>query len=229
MKHFFSATLLAFITLTSAVRAEDEKLEVAGLTFKFAAPWASVQSTGMFRAGTLAATVEGVEKPIEAVFYSFPGPGGGGDDNAAAQAARGHRMARGTGVRGRLSGADLSHAVVGVHRPGVGPDLAIPGRSGVGTGVTGSGGPMRGEPARHPVAGCLAAAQCTVSLCPAKAAPSGRVGNCACRGDATRRRTWRYERLVLFRARSSSLRALRTAARLSRWSVLCYENRYKYV
>jgi len=79
MKHFFSATLLALITLTSAVRAEDEKLEVAGLTFKFAAPWASVQSTGMFRAGTLAATVEGVEKPIEAVFYSFPGPGGGGD------------------------------------------------------------------------------------------------------------------------------------------------------
>jgi len=82
MKRFFSATLLALISLTSAVRAEDEKLEVAGLTFKFAAPWASVQSTGMFRAGTLAATVEGAEKPVEAVFYSFPGPGGGGDVEA---------------------------------------------------------------------------------------------------------------------------------------------------
>jgi hypothetical protein len=85
MKHFLTATLLALVSLTAAVRAEDGKLEVAGLTFKFAAPWSSVESTGMFRAGTLAAKVEGVEKPVEAVFYHFPGPGGGGGVEANVQ------------------------------------------------------------------------------------------------------------------------------------------------
>lgn len=39
----------------------------------------------MFRAGTLAAKVEGVEKPVEAVFYHFPGPGGGGGVEANVQ------------------------------------------------------------------------------------------------------------------------------------------------
>ncbi|MDH4454301.1 MAG: hypothetical protein QE570_14085 [Verrucomicrobiota bacterium] len=77
MKHLLTAVLTAFV-LSSAVHAEDGKLEVAGLTFKIAAPWASVESTGMFRAGTLNAKVEGLEKPLEAVFYHFPGPGGGG-------------------------------------------------------------------------------------------------------------------------------------------------------
>jgi hypothetical protein len=77
MKHLLTAVLTAFV-LSSAVHAEDGKLEVAGLTFKIAAPWASVESTGMFRAGTLNAKVEGLEKPLEAIFYHFPGPGGGG-------------------------------------------------------------------------------------------------------------------------------------------------------
>ncbi|MEZ5384066.1 MAG: hypothetical protein R3F13_00985 [Prosthecobacter sp.] len=71
-------TLLAAFTLASAVRAEEGKLEVAGLNFAFAAPWAEAPTSGMFRAGTLAAKMEGLDAPLEAVFYHFPGPGGGG-------------------------------------------------------------------------------------------------------------------------------------------------------
>ncbi len=82
MKHILTTTLLSLLLFTSAVRAEEGKLEVNGLNFKFASPWAEIQSTGMFRAGTLAAKVEGAEKPVEAVFYSFPGAGGGGDVEA---------------------------------------------------------------------------------------------------------------------------------------------------
>ncbi|MBE2284026.1 MAG: hypothetical protein IAE77_11265 [Prosthecobacter sp.] len=77
--------LAVIITLTSAVRAEEGKLEVAGLSFKFDSPWAAVESSGMFRAGTLQAKVEGVDKPLEAVFYHFPGPGGGGGVEANVQ------------------------------------------------------------------------------------------------------------------------------------------------
>jgi len=82
MKHIFTTTLLSLLLFAAAVRAEEGKLEVNGLTFKFASPWGEIQSTGMFRAGTLAAKVEGAEKPVEAVFYSFPGAGGGGDTEA---------------------------------------------------------------------------------------------------------------------------------------------------
>lgn len=85
MRHFLTTSLLLLGFLASALRAEDGKLEVAGLTFKYAAPWAAVESTGMFRAGTLAAKVEGIEKPVEAVFYHFPGPGGGGGVDANVQ------------------------------------------------------------------------------------------------------------------------------------------------
>lgn len=85
MKNILTATVLALISLTSAIRAEDGKLDVAGLSFKFSAPWAAVESTGMFRAGTLAAKIEGVDKPVEAVFYYFEGPGGGGGVEANVQ------------------------------------------------------------------------------------------------------------------------------------------------
>lgn len=85
MKHILASAFTALVCLASAVQAEDSKLDVAGLSFKFAAPWASVESAGMFRAGTLAVKVEGVEKPVEAVFYSFPGPGGGGGVEANVQ------------------------------------------------------------------------------------------------------------------------------------------------
>ncbi|OYW77972.1 MAG: hypothetical protein B7Z37_01580 [Verrucomicrobia bacterium 12-59-8] len=82
MKYLLIPTFIALLSLTSVVRGEEGTLEVNGLTFKFATPWGEIQSTGMFRAGTLAAKVEGAEKPVEAVFYSFPGPGGGGDTEA---------------------------------------------------------------------------------------------------------------------------------------------------
>ncbi len=82
MKYLLIPTFIALLSLTSVVRGEEGKLEVNGLTFKFATPWAEIQSTGMFRAGTLAAKVDGAEKPVEAVFYSFPGANGGGDVEA---------------------------------------------------------------------------------------------------------------------------------------------------
>ncbi len=82
MRSLLIPALVALMSLTSVVRGEEGALSVNGLTFKFASPWAEIQSTGMFRAGTLAATVEGAEKPVEAIFYSFPGPGGGGDTEA---------------------------------------------------------------------------------------------------------------------------------------------------
>lgn len=82
MRSLLIPAFIALISLTSTVRGEEGTLSVNGLTFKFAPPWAEIQSTGMFRAGTLAAKVEGAEKPVEAVFYSFPGAGGGGDTEA---------------------------------------------------------------------------------------------------------------------------------------------------
>ncbi|MBL9180447.1 MAG: hypothetical protein JNM65_20460 [Verrucomicrobiaceae bacterium] len=85
MRQILTTSLLVLGLLASALRAEDGKLEVAGLTFQYAAPWAAVESTGMFRAGTLAAKIEGLEKPVEAVFYHFPGPGGGGGVEANVQ------------------------------------------------------------------------------------------------------------------------------------------------
>lgn len=77
MKRIFT-TLLAAAALAASLHAEEGKLEVAGLNFKFGAPWTEAPTTGMFRAGTLTAKVEGLEAPIEAIFYHFPGPGGGG-------------------------------------------------------------------------------------------------------------------------------------------------------
>lgn len=85
MKQLIASTLITLVAFATSARAEDGKVEVAGLTFTFATPWAAVESTGMFRAGTIAAKVEGAEKPVEAVFYHFPGPGGGGGVEANVQ------------------------------------------------------------------------------------------------------------------------------------------------
>jgi len=64
---------------SSTLRAEDGgKVEAGGLTFTYAAPWTVSPTPGMMRAATLLAKVDGVEKPLEAAFYFFPGPGGGG-------------------------------------------------------------------------------------------------------------------------------------------------------
>ena len=74
-------TLLALAALGTTTFAEDGKLPVAGLNFNYPAAWASVPPTSPMRAGTLNITVEGAEKPLEAVFYYF-GAGQGGDAKA---------------------------------------------------------------------------------------------------------------------------------------------------
>jgi hypothetical protein len=79
MKRLF--TLLALAALSTTAFAEDGKLPVAGLNFTYPASWASVPPTSPMRAGTLNITVEGAEKPLEAVFYYF-GAGQGGDAKA---------------------------------------------------------------------------------------------------------------------------------------------------
>ncbi|MBE7498539.1 MAG: hypothetical protein HS117_26670 [Verrucomicrobiaceae bacterium] len=75
-RRLFSA--LALLTLAAApLHAQDGKVEAGGLTFTYSAPWKMSDTPGMMRAATLLATVDGVEKPLEAAFYFFPGGGGG--------------------------------------------------------------------------------------------------------------------------------------------------------
>lgn len=76
----FLGTALVAGTVASAL-AEDGKLTVSDLTFKFSAPWKAVGSASPMRAGTLQYEVAGLDKPIEAVFYFF-GAGQGGDVEA---------------------------------------------------------------------------------------------------------------------------------------------------
>ncbi|MBK8093955.1 MAG: hypothetical protein IPK32_18785 [Verrucomicrobiaceae bacterium] len=73
---FILLALAGFATTT--LRAEDGgKVEAGGLNFAYAAPWSLSQTPGMMRVATLLAKAEGVEKPLEAAFYVFPGGGGG--------------------------------------------------------------------------------------------------------------------------------------------------------
>ncbi len=81
MKRFLLLPAIALLSLTSALRAEDGKLAVAGLNFTFPGAWKSVPPTSPMRAGTVQIPVEGAEKPLEAVFYYF-GSGQGGDATA---------------------------------------------------------------------------------------------------------------------------------------------------
>lgn len=74
-------TLALILSLgTLSVSAEDT-LKVADLTFKTAAPWKVVPTSSSMRAGTVQISVDGAEKPLEAVFYYF-GAGQGGDTEA---------------------------------------------------------------------------------------------------------------------------------------------------
>ena len=79
MKSLIGLSLFTIATLSAG--AQDSSLTVADLNFKFSAPWKSVESSSPMRAGTLQVAVEGLEKPIEAVFYYF-GAGQGGDTEA---------------------------------------------------------------------------------------------------------------------------------------------------
>ena len=73
---------LALVLLLGAHSTHaDDTLKVSDLTFKTAAPWKVVPTTSPMRAGTAQITVEGSDKPLEAVFYYF-GAGQGGDVEA---------------------------------------------------------------------------------------------------------------------------------------------------
>ena len=72
--------LATAIALNSAAWADDT-LKVADLTFKTPSPWKVVPTSSPMRAGTVQFTLEGAEKPLEAIFYYF-GAGQGGDTEA---------------------------------------------------------------------------------------------------------------------------------------------------
>ncbi|SKA88358.1 hypothetical protein SAMN02745166_01406 [Prosthecobacter debontii] len=75
-------TALALLCLTSGLRAEDTKISAGNLNFTLpASGWTSVPTSSPMRAATLQITVEGAEKPLEAIFYYF-GAGQGGDTQA---------------------------------------------------------------------------------------------------------------------------------------------------
>jgi hypothetical protein len=74
-------TTLALSLLLIATASADDTLKVADLTFKTPAPWKVVPTSSPMRAGTAQFTIEGSDKPIEAVFYYF-GAGQGGDTEA---------------------------------------------------------------------------------------------------------------------------------------------------
>lgn len=70
---------LALLCLTSGLHAEDTKISAGNLNFTLpASGWTSVPTSSSMRAATLQITVEGAEKPLEAIFYYF-GAGQGGD------------------------------------------------------------------------------------------------------------------------------------------------------
>ena len=79
--HHAFAFLTAVALVTGTTFAEEGALKVADITFKTPAPWKEVPSASNMRAGTLQYKVEGVETPVEAVFYYF-GAGQGGDVEA---------------------------------------------------------------------------------------------------------------------------------------------------
>ncbi len=82
MKHLLTA--LTALALSSSLLAQD-KVSAGSLDFTLpSAAWKSVPSASPMRAATLQITVEGVEKPLEAVFFYF-GAGQGGDTNANVQ------------------------------------------------------------------------------------------------------------------------------------------------
>jgi hypothetical protein len=74
-------TLALLLTLTAVSASAEDTLKVADLTFKTPAPWKVVPTSSPMRAGTVQFTIEGAEKPLEAIFYYF-GAGQGGDTEA---------------------------------------------------------------------------------------------------------------------------------------------------
>lgn len=83
MKRFLLIPVLAAAVLAVTLRAEEgEKVTAGNLTFALPSPaWKAVPTSSPMRAAVLNVTVEGAEKPLEAVFYYF-GAGQGGDTEA---------------------------------------------------------------------------------------------------------------------------------------------------
>lgn len=82
MKRLLTSLAVISLAATSSLRAEEAKVAAGNLNFALpAAGWTSVPTSSPMRAATLQITVEGAEKPLEAIFYYF-GPGQGGDTQA---------------------------------------------------------------------------------------------------------------------------------------------------
>ena len=76
------ATLALLALASTGLRAEEGKVSAGNLNFTLPATgWTSVPTSSPMRAATLQITVEGAEKPLEAIFYYF-GAGQGGDTQA---------------------------------------------------------------------------------------------------------------------------------------------------
>lgn len=75
-------TAIALLAFSTGLRAEEGKVSAGNLNFTLPGnTWTSVPTTSPMRAAVLQITVEGAEKPLEAVFYYF-GAGQGGDTQA---------------------------------------------------------------------------------------------------------------------------------------------------
>lgn len=75
-------TTLALLGFAVGLRADDNRISAGNLNFSLpSAAWKSVPTSSPMRAATLQITVEGAEKPLEAIFYYF-GAGQGGDTKA---------------------------------------------------------------------------------------------------------------------------------------------------
>jgi hypothetical protein len=82
MKRAVILSSLVGLWFASGLRAEDEKVAAGNLNFTLpSAAWKSVPTSSPMRAATLNITVEGADKPLEAIFYYF-GAGQGGDTDA---------------------------------------------------------------------------------------------------------------------------------------------------
>lgn len=72
MKHLFLALCLGLSASVSSF-AEDAKVDVDGMKFIVPSGWKAVEPSSAMRKAELQITVAGVEKPLSAVFFHFPG------------------------------------------------------------------------------------------------------------------------------------------------------------
>ena len=104
-------TLALLLTLTAISASAEDTLKVADLTFKTPAPWKVVPPSSPMRAGTVQFTIEGAEKPLEAIFYYF-GAGQGGDTEANITRWLGQFEGTPTSKREELTAGDKKIALV---------------------------------------------------------------------------------------------------------------------